>query len=295
MHDAENALGDLLRARRRLVGPEESGLPLRGRRRSPGLRRDELALLAGVSSPYYIRLEQGRARHPSAPVVRALGLALRLNDDEVSYLERLAGVASNRGGAPVVGETVREGLEVLIHQLAVPAAIVGRYRDVLAANRLAEMLHVGFRPGTNLLRFLFLDPRARTRVMEWERIASTAVTRLRLDTSDHLDDAHLLAIVDDLSRRSEEFRTLWDRHELTAPNGLSIAFDNPFVGQISLRLESFVVAGAPGQTVNFVYPSPGSGDERLLRRLAALAEEAGDANTDAARLLELSVGPASTE
>ena len=163
LHGAQNALGEFLRARRRFVTPEEVGIPVTGRRRAPGLRREELAMLAGVSSPYYIRLEQGHDRHPSAQVVDALGQALRLDDETFAYLKRLAGQVAIETRAPG-DESVRSTVAQLVHGLQdVAALVIGRYRDVLVANRLAPMLHVAYTPGENLLRFLFLDPRARTR------------------------------------------------------------------------------------------------------------------------------------
>ena len=158
LQGAQNALGEFLRARRRLVTPEEVGIPVTGRRRAPGLRREELAMLAGVSSPYYIRLEQGHDRHPSAQVVDALGHALRLDDETFAYLKRLAGQVAIETRPPG-DESVRSTVAQLVHGLQdVAALVIGRYRDVLVANRLAPMLHVAYTPGENLLRFLFLDP-----------------------------------------------------------------------------------------------------------------------------------------
>jgi transcriptional regulator with XRE-family HTH domain len=132
-------LGDFLRARRALVTPEQAGLAVTGRRRSAGLRREELARLAGVSVPYYVRLEQGHNQHPSVQVTEAL----------------------------------RPGLRALLASLEDrPAIVAGRYRDVLAATRLAQLLHVGYTPGQNLLRFLFLDSRAQERVIDWDQVAA---------------------------------------------------------------------------------------------------------------------------
>ena len=214
LHGAQNALGEFLRARRRLVTPEEAGIPVTGRRRAPGLRREELAMLAGVSSPYYIRLEQGHDRHPSAQVVDALGHALRLDDETFAYLKRLAGQVAIETRAPG-DESVRSTVAQLVHGLQdVAALVIGRYRDVLVANRLAPMLHVAYTPGENLLRFLFLDPRARERVIDWEQVARQAVSTLRVDSSANIDDTHLGQLIDELSRQSPQFRDLW-----TPPRG----------------------------------------------------------------------------
>ena len=163
LHGAQNALGEFLRARRRFVTPEEVGIPVTGRRRAPGLRREELAMLAGVSSPYYIRLEQGHDRHPSAQVVDALGHALRLDDETFAYLKRLAGQVAIETRAPG-DESVRSTVAQLVHGLEdVAALVIGRYRDVLVANRLAPMLHVAYTRRKPPTVPVPRPPRARTR------------------------------------------------------------------------------------------------------------------------------------
>jgi transcriptional regulator with XRE-family HTH domain len=269
---ARNALGEFLRARRQLVAPDDVGLPVTTRRRGRGLRREELATLAGVSSPYYIRLEQGRDRHPSAQVVDALGRALRLDEETFAYLKRLAGQVSN--GLSVGDGSVRPTVVLLVESIRdVAALLIGRYRDVLAANGLAQVLHVGYTPGQNLLRFLFLDERARERVMDWEHVAQQAVSTLRADSNVNVDDPHLRQLTDDLSRRSRQFRDLWSRHDATTFTTGQIRFNNPLVGPITLNFESFSVAGAPGQSLGIAFPNPGSADERALKRLSKIADE----------------------
>jgi transcriptional regulator with XRE-family HTH domain len=269
---AQNALGEFLRARRRLVAPEEVGIPTTGRRRAPWLRREELATLAGVSSPYYIRLEQGRDRHPSPQVVDALGRALRLDDETFAYFKRLAGQVPN-GTPPHSGhESVRSGIAQLVHSLQdVAALVVGCYRDVLDANRLAQALHVGYTPGQNLLRFLFLDPRAPERVIDWEEVARQAVAALRADSSANVDP-HLRQLTADLSRHSAQFRDLWNRHDATTFTTGQIRFNNPLVGPITLSFESFPVPGARGQSLGIAFPTAGGADEQKLRDLKKLAE-----------------------
>jgi transcriptional regulator with XRE-family HTH domain len=271
--DTRNALGEFLRARRQLVTPEEAGMPVTGRRRSPGLRREELATLSGVSSPYYIRLEQGRDRHPSAQVVDALGRALRLDDETFAYFKRLAGQVPD-GTRPRSGEeSVRTSIEQLVHSLHdLAALVIGRYRDVLAANRLAQALHVGYTPGQNLLRFLFLDPRARERVIDWEEVARQAVATLRADSSANVDDAHLRRLTNELSGHSAQFRDLWTRHDATTFTTGRIRFNNPVVGPITLTFESFPVAGDAGQSLGIAYPTPGGEDEQKLKELRERAD-----------------------
>lgn len=273
LHGAQNALGEFLRARRRFVTPEEVGIPVTGRRRAPGLRREELAMLAGVSSPYYIRLEQGHDRHPSAQVVDALGHALRLDDETFAYLKRLAGQVAIETRAPG-DESVRSTVAQLVHGLQdVAALVIGRYRDVLVANRLAPMLHVAYTPGENLLRFLFLDPRARERVIDWEQVARQAVSTLRVDSSANIDDTHLGQLIDELSRQSPRFRDLWTRHEATTFTTGQLRFNNPVVGTITVNFESFPVAGVPGQSLGIAFPAAGGADEQKLKQLKELADK----------------------
>jgi transcriptional regulator with XRE-family HTH domain len=273
LQGAQNALGEFLRARRRLVTPEEVGIPVTGRRRAPGLRREELAMLAGVSSPYYIRLEQGHDRHPSAQVVDALGHALRLDDETFAYLKRLAGQVAIETRPPG-DESVRSTVSQLVHGLQdVAALVIGRYRDVLIANRLAPMLHVAYTPGENLLRFLFLDPRARERVIDWEQVARQAVSTLRVDSSANIDDTQLGQLIDELSRQSPQFRDLWTRHEATTFTTGQLRFNNPVVGPITVNFESFPVAGVPGQSLGIAFPTAGGADEQKLKQLKELADK----------------------
>ncbi|WP_406813957.1 helix-turn-helix domain-containing protein [Mycobacterium sp. M23085] len=268
---AQNALGEFLRARRRLVTPEDAGIPSTGRRRAPGLRREELAMLAGVSSPYYIRLEQGHDRHPSAQVLDALGQALRLDEETFAYLKRLAGQVPTESRPPGE-EAVRSTVAQLVSGLQdVAALVIGRYRDVLVANRLAQVLHDAYTPGENLLRFLFLDPRARERVIDWEQLARQAVSTLRADSGTDIGDTHLGQLVDELSGQSPQFRDLWNRHDATSFTTGQLRFNNPVVGPITLNFESFPVAGVVGQSLGIAFPTPGGADERKLKRLKTLA------------------------
>lgn len=270
---ARNALGEFLRARRRLLAPAEAGIPLTGRRRAPGLRREELAMLAGISMPYYIRLEQGQDRHPSPQVVDALGRALRLDDATFAYFKRLAGQVPIET-CPPGEESVRSTVAQLVHGLhGVAALVIGRYRDVLIANRLATTLHVAYTPGTNLLRFLFLDPLAPDRVIDWDQVARQAVSTLRADSSANIDDVHLAQLIDELSRESQQFREWWTRHEATTFTTGQLRFNNPVVGPITVNFESFPIAGAVGQSLGIAFPAVGGVDEQKLEQLRKLVDE----------------------
>ena len=173
-----SALGDYLRARREQVRPEDVGLAAGARRRVAGLRREELATLAGISSAYYLRLEQGRDTRPSGQVVDALARALRLDVKATDYLHRLAGAPSGRL-PPSTGETVANGLGQLIDQFPMPALVASRCQDVLAANSCARALSPGFAPGQNFLRWRLLDPAARELYVDWEEATEIAVSGLR--------------------------------------------------------------------------------------------------------------------
>lgn len=172
MASGENALGEFLRARRELLDPEQVGVPDFGRRRVPGLRREELAMLAGVSAPYYARLEQGRDRHPSPQILEALARALGLDEQATAHMQRLVPTAPKPRRRSRQSEQVAPGLQHLLQRWTTePVVVIGRYRDVLAANRLAQTLNPGFVPGRNLLHHTFLDPEGRDYYIDWEEIA----------------------------------------------------------------------------------------------------------------------------
>jgi transcriptional regulator with XRE-family HTH domain len=185
------AFGQYLRARRELLRPEDVGLPSLGRRRVPGLRRDELALLAGISSDYYLRLEQGRDHHPSTQVVDALASALRLDEDATAQLHALSQPAAARR-RPSGRERAPASIEQLIASWPNTSAFVlGRHMDVLAANRLASALSPSFSPGVNLVRAAFLGSELRTLFRDWENVARSIVAGLRALVGPDVDDPRL--------------------------------------------------------------------------------------------------------
>src|SRR3954447_3494742 len=189
-------LGDFLRTRRARLQPQDVGLPDHGRRRVPGLRREELAQLAGVSVDYYVRLEQGRDIHPSDQVLDAIANALRLNEDERTHLNALVRPRPRaRRRRP---ERVRPTLQRLLDRIDVPAMIIGRRMDVLAFNPLAGALTAGFRE-RNMLRHVFLDESARDLYPEWDAVAAETVGFLRLAAGADPDDAQLIELVGELS------------------------------------------------------------------------------------------------
>jgi transcriptional regulator with XRE-family HTH domain len=269
---SENALGEFLRARRGRLTPEAAGLPALGPRRVPGLRREELAVIAGVSSPYYARLEQGRDRHPSPQVLAALGRALGLDAQAFAYMQRLARAEAATRPWPATVETVPPGLAQMIAAwVDQPAVLIGRYRDVLAANPLAQTLNPGFVPGRNLLQHTFLDPEGRRYYLDWEDIAAGAVAGLRAANAEATDDRRLQQLVDELARASGDFRRLWATHDARVRTSGSKRYDNPFVGQITLDYESLSVDAEPGETLFLFHAAPGSPDAASLQVLAGIA------------------------
>jgi transcriptional regulator with XRE-family HTH domain len=169
-----NALGDYLRARREQLCPQDCGLVAGARRRVAGLRREEVAMLAGISCAYYLRLEQGRDSHPSPQVLDALARALQLDINATDYLYRLAGMTGGRQPESAV-ETVADYLDRLIDQFSMPAIVASRYQDVLAANPIARALSPGFAPGENFLRWRLLAPAARDLYVDWDEATEAAV------------------------------------------------------------------------------------------------------------------------
>ncbi|MER8161395.1 helix-turn-helix transcriptional regulator [Streptomyces sp. NPDC094472] len=274
MAESTNRLGEYLRARRELVGPEDVGLPAVGRRRVPGLRREELALLAGISSDYYLRLEQGRDRHPSEQVLDALARVLRLDDDATAHLHRLARPAPRH--RPRRPERVPAGIQQLVLSWTRnPAFVQGRYMDILFANPLAIALSPLCRPGVNVVRALFLDPEIRE-AHGSETATAGVVAGLRALVGPDVDDPPLAELVGELSVRSERFRRLWARHDVKPKAGAGTStFQHPQIGPIELSYEKLAVTGTEGQLLVVYHAAPGSPAEQALALLSGLAADAG--------------------
>ena len=201
-----------------------------------GLRREELATLAGVSIAYLTRLEQGRDRHPSQQVLQALAKPLMLDDEALSYLTSLA-EAPQRRRSPTPAEHVQPGIQQLLNTYqGNPALVRGRYRDVLAANPLASALAPTFTPGRNILRDVFLDPASRETFPDWEEGAAASVAELRLLVGRDHGDTRLADLVEELSLKSDTFRRLWGRHEVRGWTTGHERFNNPLVGPPRARL-----------------------------------------------------------
>ena len=267
-------LREFLRSRRARVSPEEAGLfPQPGSRRVPGLRREEVAQLAGVSVDYYVRLERGRAINASAPVLDALARALRLNETERGHLFALARPAGTRP-RPLPAQRVRPGLYRVLESLTdVPATVLGRRLDVLATNRLAAALITDFgalpHRERNMARYMFLDDAARLLYADWEAAARSVVAALHLYAGRHRDDPQLAALVGELSVRDGDFRRWWADHDVFRHAHGSKRLHHPLVGELTLDYEALTVASDPEQTLGLHTAEPGSPSEHALRLLAA--------------------------
>lgn len=262
-------LSEFLRLRRDRLRPVDVGLPERGQRRVPGLRREEIASLAGVSTDYYVRLEQGRNITASEGVLDAIARALRLDEAERAHLHHLAKPRPARR-SPARPQRVRPGVHLLLDRLSTPAFVLGRRLDVLATNRLARALLVDFdamaAAERNHARWVFLDPRARDLYVDWETVARDNVAVLRMDVGSHPDDAALSALIGQLSVASPEFARWWADHDVLVRGHGAKRFRHPVVGEIELRYEALDLADED-QTL-FVYSAdPGSASERALALL----------------------------
>lgn len=264
-----NLIGEYLRARRELIRPGEAGLPDNGHRRVPGLRRDELAMLAGISTEYYTRLEQGRDRRPSPQVLDAIARALGLDEDAAAHLRALGAPPEPRRRAP---ERVRPGVRRLLDAWTdTPAYVQGPFQDVLAANRLARALSPIFAPGGNILRSVLLDPEVQEFLPGWRDRVGGLVAALRVMTGPDVDDPRLTDLVGELSVKSEVFRRLWSRHDAKPhPGGGVHHMRHPIAGDLELLYEKFGVAGADGQLLVVYRAEPGSPSADALSLLRAL-------------------------
>jgi transcriptional regulator with XRE-family HTH domain len=264
-----NALGEYLRARRGQVRPEDVGLVAGARRRVRGLRREELATLAGISSEYYLRLEQGRDKNPSPQVLDAVARALLLDVKATEYLHQLASAAGSRKDHAVV-ETAADGVDELIEQFALPAIVASRCLDVLAANSLARALSPGFAPGQNFLRWRLLEPAARELYVDWDDATDVAVSGLREAAGSDPNDPRLRSVIAELSAASERFRELWARADVGYRVGV-IHMRHPTVGDLYLHRNRFNIPHSGGQHLLTYRAEPGSSTAAALDALRTVA------------------------
>ncbi|MFD8500540.1 helix-turn-helix transcriptional regulator [Amycolatopsis sp. NPDC059657] len=265
-----NALGEFLRARRELVDPADAGLRVTGVRRTPGLRREEVATLAGISADYYLRLEQGRDRNPSPQVLEALAKVYGLGAAATQYLLSL----STARAAPrrPRREVVPTGARQLLDTIGLPAFVENHMFDVLASNRLATALSTAIRPGANRLRAVFLDPAERDLHPEWEQMTAGMVAAFRSSIGTEADDPRITQLVGELSLASRRFATLWARHDVKALGGGPVRMLHPEVGMLELRYEKLAIGDSDGQLLVVYHAEPGSESAQSLALLGSFAE-----------------------
>jgi transcriptional regulator with XRE-family HTH domain len=268
----DNLLGDYLRARRELVQPGSVGLPANGIRRVSGLRREEVAMLAGISSDYYLRLEQGRDHNPSIQVLQALARVLQLDRAATDYLLGLGAPQPRQRRRRPKRESVQSGIRQLLDVVDLPAFVEGRYFDVLAANALAYALSPNLQRGQNRLRAVFLDPGERALYPDWDTATAALVAGFRQSVGSDVDDPGFVQLVGELSLSSERFRRLWARHDVTSFEGAQIRLDHPQVGDLMLSREKLAITGTDGQLLVIYHAQPGTGSAEKLALLASLAQ-----------------------
>ncbi|MFD5831353.1 helix-turn-helix domain-containing protein [Lentzea sp. NPDC060358] len=276
---ARGQLAEYLQACRARLRPEQVGLQAHGeRRRVPGLRREEVAGLAGVSASYYVRLEQGQALHASPEVVAALARALQLNADEHAHLRELAQPRRHRGTPKPPPERVSPDTAELMASLGhVPAILLGRRGDVLAWNPLGHAFFAGHldftsprRPAgrPNMPRLVFLDAHTRALYRNWPLKARAVVGNLRLTAGRHPGDRELSALVGELVTKSPEFATMWADHRVRVCASTAHPMHHPVAGEVEVRQQTLRLPHAPDQTLTVVTAEPGSADQAALTLLA---------------------------
>ncbi|MFG3258243.1 helix-turn-helix transcriptional regulator [Streptomyces sp. NPDC048172] len=275
-------LAAFLRSRRERIAPAEAGLPAGPRRRTPGLRREEVAQLAFISAEYYTRLEQARAPRPSREVLSGLARALRLSDAERGHLHHLAGVPPAPASAP--SREVRRSILDLLHRLPQAAAIVlSATYEVIAWNALAAALMEDFsalpRHDRNLARRAFLGPNLAGRrlygVSEVAEFAASAARELRATAARYPDDPEVAALVAELRSGSEEFARLWDSHDVSVAPSLCKTFHHPLVGRVAVSCDVLDIADRDQRVVIYT-PDPGSPSEEAMRLLSVIGTQRMD-------------------
>ncbi|KAK1180047.1 helix-turn-helix transcriptional regulator [Streptomyces sp. NBS 14/10] len=280
--DGTNVLGEFLRARRALVRPEDAGIRGGGLRRVPGLRREEVATLAGISADYYLRLEQGRDRNPSLQVLEALADVLNLDADATAHLIGLTQTrpsraqrsprSTSRGRAARKPEPVPPGILQLMEGWTTnPAYVENKFTDVLAANALATAVSPNYSAGVNLLRAVLLDDSERELLRDWEELAEALIAALRANVGPDVDDPRLTELVGELSVRSEHFRRLWGRHDVHPKRPRVSRLHHPQVGDLELHASKLAIVGTDGLVLKVFHAEPDSRSAELLAILGSLA------------------------
>lgn len=282
-NDSNNDLREFLTTRRARITPEQAGLPVYGaNRRVTGLRREEVALLTGISVEYYTRMERGSVGSVSDSVLDGLVHALQLDEAERDHLYRLVRIAATPAGrAPrrtPVKKRVRPAIQRILDQMPMPAYLRNGRFDVLASNDLGRALYsplydqaAAYTPGQppNSARFCFLDPIATDFFVDYDKAANDCVAFLRAAAGRDPYDKDLSDLVGELSTRSEDFRRRWAAHDVRYHRTGRKCFHHPLVGDLELDYEAFELSGDPGQRINIYTAPPDSAAEEALNLLAS--------------------------
>ncbi|GII86138.1 transcriptional regulator [Sphaerisporangium siamense] len=289
--DNRDAVSAFLRSRRDRITPEQAGLASYGQRRVPGLRRGEVATLAGVSVEYYTRLERGDLKGVSDSVLDALARALRLDDTERMYLYDLARAAGPAPGARARQREVRPAVRPSVTRIVegipeLPAYVMNNRLDVLAANPLGRALYSDMYAdpacGANVARFAFLNPVARRFYTDWERMARFAVGALRVEAGRDSSDPELSNLIGELCTRSDAFRVLWGSHDVQAFRQTIKRLTHPLVGGLELDQEPMRLPDESGLSVVVYSAPPGTTTEDGLRLLASWSATIGQQDSESA-------------
>jgi transcriptional regulator with XRE-family HTH domain len=278
--DNRTEVRDFLTSRRARITPEQAGLPRFGtNRRVAGLRREEVALLADVSTDYYTRLERGNLTGVSESVLEALASALQLDESERTHLFDLARAANtgSRQRRTSPRQHPREGVRRILDSIGAPAYVRNNRLDLLGVNRIGRALlsdlyaENSSRP--NLARYMFLDARSRDFYVEWDTVAKDVVAALRIEAGRNPYDRGLSDLIGELSTRSEEFRTWWASHNVRLHRTSTKQMHHPVVGELELTGEALELPGDPGMTIITYTVDPLSASAEALTFLASWAEE----------------------
>ena len=273
--DTTNDIAEFLTSRRARITPEQAGLPTYGKRRVPGLRREEVASLAGVSIDYYRRLERGNVTGASDSVLEALARALQLDDAERAHLHDLARAANRVASKPrrQAQQRVRPVVQRILDSMATPAVLRNTRVDYLAANRLGRALYAPLfesrEQPANSARFVFLDPAALDFYADWERAATDLVAHLRSEAGRNPYDRGLSDLVGELSTRSDEFRTRWGAHNVRFHRTGTKRLHHPVVGDLDLSYETMELSADAGLNVSVYTAEPGTASQQALDLLAS--------------------------
>ncbi len=273
---SQSDLREFLTTRRARVAPEQAGLPnYGGRRRVAGLRREEVALLAGISVEYYTRLERGSVKGVSEGVLEGVARALQLDEAEYAHLTDLVRAVGSGGPTrrrPSV-ERVRPAVQRVLDALSAPAYVRNGRLDILATNQLGAALYAPVLEGPtappNTARFLFLNPRATEFFVDWDQTASDAVAILRSEAGRDPYERRLTDLIGELSTRSEDFRVRWAAHDVKFHRSGSKRLHHPVVGELTLSYEAMELAADEGQRLNVYTADPGTPSDERLQLLAS--------------------------